>query len=313
VLRFAISLAQNEIRHRARLVLDLRETATVAANTHRLGQVFLNLLLNAAQSIEEGHFAENQISVASRRAEDGRALVEVTDTGCGIPAENLPHLFESYFTTKPAGVGTGLGLSISREIVDSIGGEIQVESRPGKGSTFRVLLPPAAPAVEAPAVEQRRPLAPLRGRVLLIDDEPIVAKATARVLEKAHDVVTLHGGLEALGRLESDPHFDVILCDLMMPDLTGMDLHARLASRSPGLAERMIFMTGGAFTPRAQQFLKELQAGAPGRDLDREVVLEKPCDPQRLLSVVNGALARAECLDELPSRRPTRSGSARRQ
>jgi CheY-like chemotaxis protein len=124
--------------------------------------------------------------------------------------------------------------------------------------------------------------------VLVVDDEPAVARATSRILERTQDVVALHGGLEALGKLQEDPHFDVILCDLMMADLTGMDLHDRLAATAPELAERMIFMTGGAFTPRAQQFLAGLASRAQGQGRVR--VIEKPCDPRQLQAVVEAAI-----------------------
>jgi PAS domain S-box-containing protein len=151
VLRFSLALAQNEIRHRARLVLDLREVPPVAGSGDRLGQVFVNLLINAAQAIEEGHSGENELRVTSRLSEDGRVLVEVSDTGCGIPAHVLPHIFDPFFTTKPAEVATGLGLSICHGIVTGLGGEINVRSEEGQGSAFSVLLPPGPPGDRAAA------------------------------------------------------------------------------------------------------------------------------------------------------------------
>ncbi len=143
VMRSAINMAWNEIRHRAQLVEDFHEVPRVRASEARLGQIFLNLLVNAAQSMPEGDLGKNRLTVAFS-AQAGRVRIEVADTGCGISREALPHIFEPFFTTKPIGVGTGLGLSICHGLVTSMGGSIEVESTPGKGSTFRVWLPAAA-------------------------------------------------------------------------------------------------------------------------------------------------------------------------
>ena len=142
-LRGAVTLAQHEIRHRARLVQEYQELPPVAGSEHRLGQVFLNLILNAAQAIPEGHLAENLVRVAARRGAEDEVLVEVEDTGCGMSPQVLARIFDPFFTTKPVGFGTGLGLSICHGIVTSAGGRIDVSSRPERGSLFRVRLPVA--------------------------------------------------------------------------------------------------------------------------------------------------------------------------
>jgi signal transduction histidine kinase len=144
VLDACVNMAWSEIRHRARLVKDYGEVPPVNANESRLGQVFLNLLVNAAQAIPHGDLQANEIHL-STRYEDGWVVVAVRDTGVGIPKENLGRLFDPFFTTKPAGVGTGLGLSICHGIITAMGGRITVDSEPGRGTTFRVFLPgPAA-------------------------------------------------------------------------------------------------------------------------------------------------------------------------
>jgi PAS domain S-box-containing protein len=140
VVRSSMMIAHNEIRHRARLVVELSEVPPVVGNAHRLGQVFLNILINAAHSIVEGRADQNRIRVACTSSEDGRVVVEIQDTGRGIPEELLPRIFEPFFTTKPVGEGTGLGLSICHGIVTGLGGEIRVESRVGQGTTFRIFL-----------------------------------------------------------------------------------------------------------------------------------------------------------------------------
>jgi len=278
-LRAALSLADNEIRHRARVALHVDDVPPVQANESRLSQVFLNLLVNAAQAIPEGHADRNEIAVTVRRREAG-VVVEVRDTGSGILPEHRPRLFDPFFTTKPVGIGTGLGLAICHGIVTALGGEIEVESEVGKGSTFRVILPASAEAVRS-EIALRGPLrASRRGRVLVVDDEPIFCRMAARTLGIEHEVVTLTDSSEALRRLRAGERFDVVVADLAMPVLTGMELHAEMARVDPGLAERMLFVTGGVFTPLGAEFVS--------RHPDR--VLEKPLSAAALRSAIAGAL-----------------------
>jgi PAS domain S-box-containing protein len=140
VLETSIRMAWNVIRHRARLTRRIETVPPIAASEGRLGQVLLNLLVNAAQAIPAGRVNENEI-VVTARAEGDRARVEISDTGEGIRPEDFPRLFDAFFTTKAAEGGTGLGLAVCHGIVTSLGGEISVTSEPGRGSTFRVLFP----------------------------------------------------------------------------------------------------------------------------------------------------------------------------
>ena len=276
-LEAALGIARNEIRHRAALVLDLREVPPVDANESRLGQVFLNLLINAAQAVPEGAPDQNQIRVATFEHPSGRIAVEVSDSGAGIAPEVRPRIFDAFFTTKPAGVGTGLGLSICHGIVTSLGGEIEVDSAPGKGATFRVLLPrariaeePALPA-EGPALALNR-----RPRVLVVDDEALLRRALLRMLHPTCDAVAVGGGEEALRLVEAGEAFDVILCDVMMPGMTGKVLFERLQEVAPLLARRTAFLSGGAFTAETAHFLAHVQ----------NPKLRKPFLPAELLAVI---------------------------
>jgi signal transduction histidine kinase len=281
VIESSIGIAWNEIRHRARLVKDLSPLPEVIASESRLGQVFLNLLVNAAQAIEPGAPEQNEIRVVTRREGD-RAVAEVRDTGTGIPQELRKRIFEPFFTTKPIGVGTGLGLAICHTIVSELRGELTVESNPARGTTFRVSLPIANLAqTKAAAVAQpsASPPAP-RARLLVVDDEPAVGNAIRRALAAEHDVLAVTSGKAALALLERGEKFDAILCDLMMPEMSGMDLHEALGRVAPRLAQGMIVMTGGAFTGRAQQFLDRV----PNQRV------EKPFDVQSLRAVVRSAL-----------------------
>ena len=281
VITSAINMAWNEIRHRARLERSLGEVAPVEAAEGKLGQVFLNLLVNAAQAIPEGAADRNVIAVRTC-TDAGQVHVEIRDSGAGISPENMEHLFEPFFTTKPADVGTGLGLSICRGIVTGLGGDITVQSTPGS-TVFRVSLPAAASReaprpVARPAAQTSR-----RARVLVIDDEPLVARALQRTLRLEHEVVAVGHGAEGLQVLESGQVFDIIFCDLMMPVLSGMEFFAELKQRDPQAASRVVFLMGGAFTPAARDFL----ASVPNRRL------EKPWDPQTLRSLIHELLTAA--------------------
>ena len=257
VLETAIKLAAHELKHRANVRRDLRPVPAVVGDAGRLSQVFVNLLINAAQAIEEGAAERNEISIATRATEE-EVLVEVSDTGAGIAPENLERLFDPFFTTKSSSGGSGLGLSICYNIVSAYGGRIEVESKPGMGSRFTVRLPIArAPRVERPAVPAIR--APSRrGRILVIDDEPFVLSTITMILGRDHELVGVGGGAEALAAIEKDDHFDVVLCDLMMHKSSGMDVYGQLLKRHPQLARRVVFMTGGAYTPAARRFLARI-------------------------------------------------------
>jgi two-component system cell cycle sensor histidine kinase/response regulator CckA len=233
----------------------------VMANESRLGQVFLNLIVNAAQAIPEGHADANEIRIRteSRDTPPGWVVVEMADTGSGIPPAIRNKVFDPFFTTKPAGIGTGLGLAICHRIITSLGGDITVTSEVGRGTTFRILLP-AAVDVERVAAPPAVPLEALvrRGRILVVDDEKMVATAVLRLLGNDHMVEVLTSAQEALRRICDGERFDVILCDLMMPIMTGAELHSELARAAPDQAACMVFLTAGAFTPRARAFLDEV-------------------------------------------------------
>lgn len=277
-LEFSISMAAPQLRQRAQLQRKYEATPPVMGNESRLGQVFLNLLINAAQAIPEGAVANNAVTVAVREGEPGWVIIEVGDTGSGIAAEHLSRIFEPFFTTKPIGLGTGLGLSVCHGIVTGLGGTIDVESQLGRGTTFRIRLP-AAPLSAEPAPSllppSQRPLTPRR--VLVIDDDPEVRKAFARIIGPPHHVELTETAREAQQRLlEKREDFDVIFCDLMMPDLTGMDLYDSISANRPELLPNVIFMSAGAFTPRAVAFLERVSIRR----------IEKPFDPVKIRALL---------------------------
>ena len=285
VARVALTMVQNEIRHRARLELALAPAPAAAMPEHRLVQVLVNLLVNACHAIPEGRAGENRIGVAVR-PEGGEVLVEVSDSGGGMSAEVRARIFEPFFTTRRVGEGVGLGLALCQAMVTEAGGRIEVETAPGAGSTFRVRLraapqgagAAAAPVPPGPASPPAPPEAPRGGgplRILVVDDEPMVGRAVGRLLG-GHQVDLATSGAQALERIRAGTGYQVVICDLMMPDLTGMDLRERLQVEAPALARRMIFLTGGAFTERARAFVERGDVR----------VLEKPVDAAALRAVV---------------------------
>lgn len=281
IVESASQLAWHEIRHRARLSKSFGEVPLIEANEARLGQVFLNLLINAAHAIPEGQADRHEIRIVTRADEAGNAVVEVSDTGVGIAPQDLPRVFDPFFTTK-GHEATGLGLAMSHGTIRRLGGQITVESDLGRGTTFRVVLRSALPTRGAtPSSRNELRLRPRR-RVLLIDDEKRLGEAIARALSDDHDVELESEARQALERLQNGETFDVILCDLMMPVMSGMDLYAEIMQRDPKLASRFIFMTGGAFSARAQAFLQA--ASNP--------CLQKPVDMSLLRSLVARAKGR---------------------
>jgi signal transduction histidine kinase len=279
VLDSSINIVVNEVKHRARLVKDYGPVPFVAGNQARLGQIFLNLVLNAAQAIPEGKPGENEVRVVTRTDADGDVVVEVHDTGEGIRPEVRGRIFDPFFTTKPVGVGTGLGLSISHGLVAALGGELTVTSELGKGSVFRVELPAmrAQPRSDAPRVKRA---GGIRGKILVVDDEDMICVTLARVLSHAHEVKTTTRAKDALERIRSGEQFDLILCDLMMPELSGMDVYEEVKRIAPAQAERMVFLTGGAFTAKAQAFVASV----------KNSFVEKPFDVAALLELIQARI-----------------------
>jgi PAS domain S-box-containing protein len=280
-LDVAAATAAHEIRVRARLVKEYGGVPAAWGNEGRLAQVFINLLVNAAQAIPEGAANDNEIRILTRE-ERGLIVVEIRDTGTGIAAEDLPRIFEPFFTTKPKGVGTGLGLSISHAIVSALGGTLAAERVSPHGALLRVTLRASSEALTQATSAVSQANTERRARILLVDDEPSMVRVLAELLSQ-HDVTIAHTGRAAIERLASDASFDVVVCDLQMNDGTGMDVYEYICERAPELARRVIFTTGGAFTQGAREFLVRCP----------QPVLEKPFDTARFTALVSETARRS--------------------
>ncbi|MGZ5966309.1 MAG: PAS domain S-box protein [Polyangiales bacterium] len=280
VIELAAATAAHEIRHRARLVIDIGLAPHVAGTEGRLIQVFVNLLVNAAQAIPEGNVEDNEIRVRVW-PQGNNFVVEVSDTGSGISETDAHRIFEPFFTTKPSGSGTGLGLAIVQRIVASVGGTIGAEPRSPKGSTFRVTLPRFS-SLSKPTSSVPPPQVS-RARVLIADDEQLIGRIAKQLLD-SHEVISVESGRGVIDLLQRGDRFDAIVCDLQMRELGGADVYEWVVATRPELERRLAFMTGGAFTPRAQSFL----------DHSRRPYLEKPFDSRALLDLVANLLAATE-------------------
>jgi nitrogen-specific signal transduction histidine kinase/CheY-like chemotaxis protein len=271
LLDSTLSLAWNELRHRVRVIKSFGGVPEVGGDESRLAQVFLNLILNASRAIPEERSGVLRISTAS---EGDQVVVSVEDDGVGIGPEDLPYVFEPFGRGRSGATGAGLGLALCRNVVTALGGTITVSSRPDVGSRFTVTLR-SAHALAASAVGNRaesRDRVTNRARILIIDDEPLLGQTLRFAFQEKHDVEVVASGREALERLTRDTNFDLVLCDLMMPDVSGEHVYRAVSE----------FMTGGAFTERAQDFL----AHFAGRQLEKPFNID---EIETLLSEISAA------------------------
>ncbi len=280
LLDTSANISFSEIRHRGRLVKDYGPPAIVDGDETRLIQVFVNLLINAAQALLPNRSEQNEVRIRTSVAPPGNAMIEIIDTGCGIAEKDWRRIFAPFFTTKPVDSGTGLGLSICQSIVRAHHGEISFASELGKGTTFTVLLPLVTQQSESP----RRPEVSLargpKATVLIVDDEDVLLIALSRLLAPDYDVTALGSAREALELIRSGRRFDVILSDVTMPDLLGVDLFVELQAVAPDQNARMIFMCGGTQNARARAVLES--ASNPW--------IDKPFDPMTLKALIRTML-----------------------
>lgn len=276
VVEAAWRLARPSLAERGRTTLWLAaENPWVLGNRGRLAQVVTNLLVNAAHALGEGRRPSDEVRTYTRAAGE-HVLVVVEDSGPGVPFELREKVFEPFFTTKPANEGTGLGLSLVAEIVRGHGGTVRITESALGGAAFEVCLPrvPAAQVGEKP---NEKPVAPQqRLRILIIDDEPKLLTTYRMLLAPDHEVVTAASGAQALEVVSADPRFDVVLCDLQMPGMDGVDTFEQVKAKAPALENRFVFSTGGGVQRRIRDFVESTTMP----------ILEKPVRLEKLLETM---------------------------
>ena len=276
-LRAAISMGNMEIRHRARLALDFDVVPPAHSNESHLAHVFLNLLLNATHALGEADAQKNEIRVTVRHLPSDRVMVEIRCSGPTVTA--VSETLDS-FPMSRLRESTDLGLALCQRLVQGSGGELSVENPADKGPTFKVLLLPAREGADSIIPSPGRRSGLQRARVLVVDDEPRIGSAIARILDPAHDVTAVYTARDAIARLERGEQYDVILCDILMPQMSGYDLYRSLQQIAPQFVNRIIFMTGGPFSSRGAGFL----------DTVPNARLEKPFSPEALRTLVQRTL-----------------------
>jgi PAS domain S-box-containing protein len=269
----ALRLVHNETKHHAMVTRTLPEQALVLADEGQLVQVLVNLVMNAAQAMPPGRrLIHNEVRVFAR-LEGDRIAVGVSDNGTGMPPDIRDRALEPFFTTKTNSNGTGLGLFVAKGIAEAHGGELVIDTLVDHGTTITLYLPCAPTEHATPSQPARR----MHARLLVIDDEPKVAKSIARSV-RPHESIIETDPAEAVVTIEERGHqFDLILCDLMMPGLRGEEVYEAVPA---DLKHKIVFMTGGTFTPGAEAFAERMG--------DR--VLPKPPNRELLKHLLEGAL-----------------------
>ncbi len=269
MVQVSLELLPADLRRRVRIV-ERHDPATplVLANEAGIQQVIVNVIANAIEASSTEQSQPSEVRITTEPGEAGTAVLEVADDGVGIPAADLDRVFEPFFTTKDVGRGTGLGLSVSQGLVEAMGGRMEVASEEGRGTRFR-LIQPRATEVVAEASE------PVEGsgedvpkRILVIDDEPLILRLLGRTLQR-HEVVLVDGGEVALDVLREDREFDVVLCDVMMPEMSGIALYEHCKGWKPEIAARFVFMTGGSPDQEIKRFLSSGERPCLSKPLDR--------------------------------------------
>ncbi len=270
-------LRTNNINVITKLDPHLPETI---ADPGQIQQVLLNLIVNAETEMKLAH-GGGKLTITTRKC-DGNIEIRVKDNGPGIKPEIMDRIFDPFFTTREVGEGTGLGLSLCYGIVKEHKGNIYAESKPGEGATFIVELPiitaVEVPKPAEPVVEQTEKQA--RARILVVDDEKVITELVKRVLDgEGYEVDTANNAAEALKMIEGG-RYHLILLDVKMPGMDGVELYQRIKDIARSLARRVVFITGDVMGADTERFLSEARAAR----------LDKPFSAEQLRMAVRSAL-----------------------
>jgi PAS domain S-box-containing protein len=263
VVRETIALRAYEQRVTNITVIDALAAGLpqVFADGHQVQQVLLNLMINAEQAMLATNGRGTLVVRTWHDADQESVILEINDDGPGIPEDLQPKIFDPFFTTKEVGKGTGLGLTVAYAIVQEHGGRIRLESRPNAGASFYVELPISGGKLPPAPVTRRgldKPGDAIAGAsILVVEDEAKLASAVVDALRDAGYLVQhAADGEEALSKVKADA-FDLVICDLKMPRMDGMEFYRMLSAAAPGLAKRVIFVTGDVAGTDAEKFLQE--------------------------------------------------------
>jgi CheY-like chemotaxis protein len=241
-------------------------------------QVFLNMIVNAEQAMKEAH-GKGTLTITTEKK--GNSIrMSFQDDGSGITKENLGRMFQPFFTTKAPGEGTGLGLSLSRSIILEHGGTMSVESKAGHGATFIIDLPIIESLLSEDdtlsPVAKVKPDATKKGKILVIDDEPGVRALLEKVLtQSGHSVDTVSDAGKALDKLGAGETYDVILTDVRMPGMNGIELYSRILEKTPAMKNKIIFITGDVMGLDIKAFLTQNNLSYLAKPFDTPLLKEK--------------------------------------
>ena len=275
----AYELKTNNIKVTRRLADDLPQTM---ADPGQLQQVFLNLIINAATEMKLAH-GKGKLQIKTEVV-DNIIRISFKDDGPGIAQKNIKRIFDPFFTTREVGEGTGLGLSICYGIIAEHNGKIYVRSQSGKGATFIVELPIIPNEELLPLAEPAaKPAKPITGRILVVDDELSIRQLLRRILvSEGHQVDTVSSAATALNKLSSE-EYDLILLDIKLPGMSGIEFYNHLKQIDSPLTERVIFVTGDIMSPDTKKFLTAVKAS----------YIRKPFNIKQLNEAINPILSKS--------------------
>lgn len=278
VIRIASRMALADLRHRAQLDLKLADVPKAKLSSARLSQVVLNVLSNASHAFGESDCSTNRILVEVAGTQN-RVIIVIEDNGMGISEDDLTHVAEPFFTRRGENGGTGLGLSICRRIILEAGGDLKITSKLGSGTKVTITLPSLGntTAKELGKAEGDEIVLSERKRIAVVDDEPLVTNLVDRVLRKHFEVVVFNDARVALRCINNGAEFDLVLCDIMMPEMDGRRFYEAMGERMP-----FLFLTGGAVTEENMAFASRMDQ--EGR------VLYKPFEAANLVRVIKQIL-----------------------
>ncbi len=280
VLESVLAITRNDIQTRAILKYSPSVVEPIYIDETRLAQVLLNIIINASQAIQIGMVDENLIQVKTYMNSHHQVVIEISDTGTGMSEDVQKRIFEPFFTTKAIGVGTGLGLAICQNIVNQFHGTIELKSMPNVGTVFHIIFPASEEVMtmKSNAIDIQPKNKKLKGQVLMIDDDADLLEVLEEIVSVNHDSICFTNAQTALEVLKDNATYDCIICDLMMPKMSGIEFFSSLKKVAPHYLERIIFLTGGSVNAETDQFLASPGITYCEKPINTKLLLKKIAD-----------------------------------